>query len=246
MVQGSAALSDHLRPSATKLVRLVARLRTSVTSQEETVPIPLQLMVLDRTWQDFERAYLDAFATPAPVAMTEGLLAYTVQLSETLLHALHAGWADSSEVDRVEPALVVALGRASLFSALRIPPLAEALRALFETDPPATTTTPTTTPTPTTPTTPSAYMQVHQMVAVLSPADAAVVLRAIFVPHAQAIPAAHHALFLQLCNLLEQVSWQRPQVAQGGARAHATLVFHRGSGTRDSDRPSSRLGRARL
>jgi hypothetical protein len=194
MLEGSAALSAHLRPAATKLVRLVVRLRHDVIGDSPTLPIALQLQVLDRAWLEFEWAYLDAFATPAPLAATEALLAHTVQLSETLAHALRAGWVDTAEVARVEPALVVALGRAALFGALRVPPLAEVLRALYE---------------------PAAYARVHTAVAVLGPDDAAAVTRAIFVPHAQAVPAAHHALFLALCELLEQVRPSRAQAPRG-------------------------------
>ena len=202
MIEGSAALSDHLRPAAARLVRLVTRLRLNLAAHDESetvVPIPLQLQVLEKAWHDFEWLYLDALATPAPAPMTEALLRYVVHLSETLAAARRQGWTTAAEIDRIEPALVIALNRAALLTAARIPELAEVLRPLFASSLP--------------PPSPDLYEQLVTSVGRLADADVAHLLHSIYVPHVQALDTVHHALFLLLCGVVDEVRRRWPRAS---------------------------------
>jgi len=224
LVNGSVPLSDHLRPLATRLVRLTARLRlTLVHAEEDAVPLHLQLSVLDKAWVEFEWAYLDVFASPAPPALTEAWLAYTVQLSETLLLALREQWTEPAEVERIDPALVIAVARAALLQAARAPAVAAALWPLFHPDaatPSSSSSLTTPASAPRTPTDsdapgpaaaaaakppPPTYDRLVASATALPAAAAHELLRAIFVPHAVAVADEHRELFLLLCAVLEQL-----------------------------------------
>jgi len=221
LVHGSVPLSDHLRPLATRLVRLTARLRlTLVHAEEDAVPLHLQLSVLDKAWVEFEWAYLDVFASPAPPALTEAWLTYTVQLSETLLLALREQWTEPAEVERIDPALVIAVARAALLQAARAPAVAAALWPLFHTDAatPSSRTAPSSPPrTPTDADVPGpaataaamppppTYDRLVTSATVLPEGAAHELLRAIFVPHAVAVADEYRELFLLLCAVLEQL-----------------------------------------